>query len=236
MPPNFSGLSNQSGHNVNGQPYVKAISITSTPALSPDTYGRDEIIQGSVNFDQNVTAGDDAHAVLRIGTETNESRASYVSGNGTDTLVFEYTVRSEDSDDNGVDAHVPAGQDIRATGTEIAYQHNPGGVIPTMGDNPDHKLEGSRSIPDETAPTVSSISITSDPGDDDTYGLGDAIEVKVFFSEDVTVTGVPHWSWTSTGPPGPRTTAAAAGLQWSSATRWRWMRATRTASPSTPIS
>ena len=192
VPPNFTGLSNQAGHQLDGRPYPKAISITSTPTLSPDTYGGGEVIQVTVNFGQNVTASDDAYAVLRIGTETNESRAEYVSGNGTDTLVFEYMVRSQDSDDNGVDAHVPAGQDIKATGTETAYQANPGGVIPTLGDNPDHKVEGTPTSPDNTAPTVSSISITSDPGDGDTYGLGDAVEVKVFFSEDVTVTGAPQ--------------------------------------------
>ena len=42
-----------------------------------------------------------------------------------------------------------------------------------------------------TAPTISSISITSDPGSDDTYGTGDVIEVTVTFSENVTVTGTP---------------------------------------------
>ena len=42
-------------------------------------------------------------------------------------------------------------------------------------------------IVDAVAPTVSSIAITSDPGDDDTYGTGDKIEVTVTFSEDVEV-------------------------------------------------
>ena len=40
------------------------------------------------------------------------------------------------------------------------------------------------------APTVSSIAITSDPGDDDTYVTGDEIEVTVTFSENVTVPDV----------------------------------------------
>ena len=55
---------------------------------------------------------------------------------------------------------------------------------------------------DTTAPTVSSIAITSNP-DDDTlmdgwtfdsgvYGIGDSIQVTVTFSEDVTVTGGPQ--------------------------------------------
>ena len=42
-------------------------------------------------------------------------------------------------------------------------------------------------IVDAVAPTVSSIAITSDPGDDDTYGTGDKIEVTVTFSENMSI-------------------------------------------------
>ena len=38
---------------------------------------------------------------------------------------------------------------------------------------------------DAVLPTISSVAITSDPGDDDTYGTGDKIEVTVTFSENV---------------------------------------------------
>ena len=40
---------------------------------------------------------------------------------------------------------------------------------------------------DAVAPTVSSIAITSDPGDDDAYGTGDQIEVTVTFSENMSL-------------------------------------------------
>ncbi|MDE0601988.1 MAG: hypothetical protein OXI56_09390 [bacterium] len=48
---------------------------------------------------------------------------------------------------------------------------------------------------DSTAPSVVDVAITSDPGDDLTYGLDDEIEVSVTFSEAVTVDtagGVPR--------------------------------------------
>ena len=52
---------------------------------------------------------------------------------------------------------------------------------------------------DSTVPTVSSIAITSNTGDDDSefdddgvYGIDDSIEVTVTFSEDVIVTGAPQ--------------------------------------------
>ena len=42
------------------------------------------------------------------------------------------------------------------------------------------------------APTITGVAITSDPGDDDTYGLGDSITVSVTFSEFVGVRGTPQ--------------------------------------------
>ena len=47
-------------------------------------------------------------------------------------------------------------------------------------------------VVDSTAPTVSTVAVTSDAGSDDTYGTGEAIEVTVTFSEAVTVTGSPQ--------------------------------------------
>ena len=43
-----------------------------------------------------------------------------------------------------------------------------------------------------TTPTVSTVAVTSDPGTDDTYALGDTIEVGLTFGEAVYVTGDPY--------------------------------------------
>ena len=43
-----------------------------------------------------------------------------------------------------------------------------------------------------STPTVSTVGVTSDPGTDDTYAMGDAIEVGLTFSEAVTATGAPY--------------------------------------------
>lgn len=42
---------------------------------------------------------------------------------------------------------------------------------------------------DEVAPTITSVAITSNPGDDNTYGAGDHIDVTVTFSEEVYIRG-----------------------------------------------
>ena len=56
-----------------------------------------------------------------------------------------------------------------------------------------------QNLGDTTSPTISSIAITSDTGDDEVYldhdgvyGIGNKIEVTVTFDEDVTVTGAPQ--------------------------------------------
>ena len=43
-------------------------------------------------------------------------------------------------------------------------------------------------------PTVTGVEVVSDPGDDDTYLLGDTIQIRATFSEPVTVTGSPRLS------------------------------------------
>ena len=42
------------------------------------------------------------------------------------------------------------------------------------------------------APVVSSVDVSSSPGDDDTYAIGDVIQVTVTFDQAVTVTGAPR--------------------------------------------
>ena len=61
-----------------------------------------------------------------------------------------------------------------------------------MGEDPDHKVNGQLAPPDVTAPTISDVALTSNPGDDDTYVAGDTVQATVTFSEDVSVTGAPQ--------------------------------------------
>ena len=43
-----------------------------------------------------------------------------------------------------------------------------------------------------TVPTIESVAVTSDPGGDGGYAIGDEIQVGLTFSEAVTVTGAPQ--------------------------------------------
>ena len=187
VPPDFSGLSDQSGHKVNGQPYQKAISITSIPEARTDTYGLDEIIRVSASFDQNVDADEMTHAWVAM--DSGAGMAVYSSGSGTDTLKFEYKVQSFNHDDNGISVKLGEGLNIKASGTQIDYESGPGAPAPALLNQSGHKVEGSL---DRKAPAISSLVVISDPGEDNTYGAGDEIEVRATFSEDVRVTRRPQ--------------------------------------------
>ena len=65
---------------------------------------------------------------------------------------------------------------------------------------------------------ITEIDLTSDPGDDDTYAIGDAIEATVTFSGAVTVTDTPQMALDVGGAArrGRRTTRAAAARRTSS--------------------
>ena len=63
-----------------------------------------------------------------------------------------------------------------------------------------HKVDWQLSAPEPTrtpkktptptpTPTVSAVAVSSDAGDDDTYVLGDVIQIRLTFSEPVDVTG-----------------------------------------------
>ena len=97
-------------------------------------------------------------------------------------LAYEYTVVKGDLDLDGVS--IPAnsmslnGGTIKdAAGNDAVLTHSAAGADSSI-------------VVDAVPATISSIAITSDPGSDNTYGVGDSIEVKVTFSESVRV---PQW-------------------------------------------
>ena len=73
-----------------------------------------------------------------------------------------------------------------AAGQTVAVSYAPGDspVVAPFTDRP--------AANDTTAPAVTAVSVVSDPGDDDTYGLNDVIRIRVTFSEAVDVTGAPR--------------------------------------------
>ena len=89
------------GSGVNGEstpPAVKQVALTSSPARG-DTYALGETVEVVVGFDGAVTATGTPQVALTIGTQT---RHATLSGWGSHSLYFSYTVQEEDRDEDGI--------------------------------------------------------------------------------------------------------------------------------------
>ncbi|MDE0453574.1 MAG: hypothetical protein OXI90_17640 [Gammaproteobacteria bacterium] len=165
-----------------------------------DTYARGESIEIAVRFDERVTVTHDRELKLElmIGTATSPRQGALVSGDGTDTLVFRYTVQDGDFGDSitGIDL---TGGEVRDL---AGNPHVPGGI----DDLDDIKVDG-------VSPPSATVGVVSDAGDD-YYVAGDRIEMEVEFSEVVRVSGRPvllvTFVWDDAGKRhGPRTRRAS---------------------------
>ena len=162
-------------------PTVSSVAITSDPGEDAN-YESGDSIQVTVSFSEGVTVTGTPQLALDIGGDA--KTADYESGDG-DAVVFTYMVAVGDMDDDGIaiganTLSLPSGVTIRDhDGNDADLTHD------AVAADPDHRV-------DAVAPTVSTITITSDPGEDATYEAGDTIRVKVAFSEGVTVTGTPQ--------------------------------------------
>ena len=170
-------------------PTITAVTVTSTPVLETDTYGAGETIEISVTFSEAVSATPATDFVLNA---AGAKRAPLVSGSGTETLVFGYTVAPGDEDTNGIWI---GDQDRTLVGNRDGEPQN--GAITSVanaaaadldhsepGTQSGHKVDGTRSI--------RSVEVTSTPRQpNNTYGEGETIEFTVTFTAAVDAAGTP---------------------------------------------
>ncbi len=172
------------GSDVITPPRVQALSFDSTPARG-DTYALGETVEVVVEFDGAVETTGEPQVALNIGTET---RYAALRGWGNQTLYFEYTVQEGDRDEDGISIAADAlsldgGTITAADGTTAAdLRHD--AVAAQRGS----KVDGSLVTP----PGVRGIYFVSSSARDDTYELGETIEVLVEFDRAMTVTGSPQ--------------------------------------------
>jgi hypothetical protein len=193
----YSGFWNEDLHKVNGMtgsipPKVTGLSVTSDPGSDQHYVAGDEI-QVTVQFDEDltITQPDPTESevegiVLTLGIGDRPVLAQYDSDEGTDSqLVFSYTVRNQAEDTDGIEIKANAvkagtGSTIRdSDGNDAVLTHD--AVTAGVG----HRVDAVR-------PTVSQAAMHTFPKANNTYSLGEQIEVKLVFSEDVTVTGSPQ--------------------------------------------
>ena len=154
------------------QPTIHSVTLTS---VGP--YGTWDNITVQATASTPVTVTGSPTVTIVIGNK--EKRASYQSGSGSASLVFQYTVSSSDGDDpNGVSvkANSLTGGKIKDTGDNTLNPNHP--ALPDQGLT--HQV-------DTTAPQVSSLAFTSTGP----YSVGSNVQVTATTSEAVTVTGSP---------------------------------------------
>ena len=183
--PDYPGLSVQSGHKVDGRPWIDHVEIVSSPA-SDSGYKVGENIDVDVTFTSPVDVVNDNIAASLWFGETNGDEGSvrrgapYQDGSGTDTLRFSYQVKTGDHDSNGL--HVGAKTStgfgagrIKAAGTDIDAVHFFAGV------NSSQKVDGKV--------RVVMIEVDSEPKSEDTYRAGETFEIGMKFNQPVEVEG-----------------------------------------------
>ncbi|CAH9056592.1 hypothetical protein PSECIP111951_01492 [Pseudoalteromonas holothuriae] len=161
-------------------PVVSSVSSTTTNGL----YKVGDSIVVTVTFDDAVTVT--GTPTLTLETGANDRAASYVSGSGSTTLNFSYTVQSNDVSSDLAYVSTSA---LALAGGSISDSAGNNASLALATPGATNSLSASKALViDGVVPTVSSVSSFTANG---TYKVGDSLTITVTFSENVTVTGTP---------------------------------------------
>ena len=193
-----SAMAAQSGHKVDGvRPTITSVYFIGSTSGQDDVHTSGEWFPAGVSFSENIFVGGYPGPQLKLNLEGTTKHADFSGayppcdegicafgpgGRQGTRVSFDYRIVKGDLDLDGVainaNSVVLNGGSIRdGAGNDAVLTHN---AVP----------ENSNYIVDAVPATVKSVAITSDPGTDNTYGVGDTIDVTVTFSESVRV---PRW-------------------------------------------
>ncbi|MDE0690609.1 MAG: Ig-like domain-containing protein [Gammaproteobacteria bacterium] len=162
---------------------VAAVIVGAAPASDPgedETYITGDMIEVAVMFSKPVMATGSPTLTLTVG---DQPRTAMLTGGSENMLVFAYMVQAGDLDENGVSA---AANSLELNDGTIADVNGLGAMLthPAVPDLPGHKV-------DAVAAAIAAAAPLSDPGEDNTYMVGDVIAVGITFSKPVHVAGTP---------------------------------------------
>ena len=185
-----SGIEIRVAGGVESDPEVEAVALNA-PVVG-DTYERGETVEATVTFDRVVDVVGTPQLALRIGTNTRQ--ANYARGTGTDSLVFSYKLVRADVDADGISIAANA---LTLNGGTIRLMQRTRNAVLGLGDHAiadsgDHKVDGTRL----TRPRVDAVFFRRAPANDETYRLGERIDLSVDFDRPVAVTGAPRLALT----------------------------------------
>ena len=163
-------------------PTATSVRFESSPA-SGDRYGRGDVIQVAVRFDEPVTVTGTPQLALAIGSATR--RAAFSSAE-QEYVRFRYTVQEQDRDRDGIGV-AAAGLSLNG-GTIVDDAGNPAQLdLAAAAIGSGDPVDGS----EKTETVATRAAVTSRPHRGDTYGRGESVDVEVQFNKQVTVTGRP---------------------------------------------
>jgi hypothetical protein len=124
---------------------------------------------------------------LTLETGTTDRAIDYVSGTGTTTLTFAYTVQVGE---NSTDLDYVATTSLSLNGGTIKNGGGNDAVLTLAVPGAIHSLGANKAlVVDTTPPVVSGVTSSTADG---SYHVGDTISIQVDFGENVTVTGTPQ--------------------------------------------
>ncbi len=142
------------------------------------SYKAGDVISIQVNFSENVTVTGTPQLILETGAT--DAVVNYVSGSGTGSLTFTYTVASP---------HTSSDLDANSLGLNGGTINDAAGNAATLTLAGTTLATNKNLVVDTTVPTITSVNSSTANG---TYKIGDIISIQVNFSENVTVTGTPQ--------------------------------------------
>ena len=177
---------------------VSAVALVSTPTVDADgdgtndTYKPGDTVRARVTFNSAVDVTGSPVLKLQFAESSGEKTMTFDtarSRTNTTTLEFTYTVAAGNLSTQGIafladklsvgpGASILGAQAGQLSGTAVDLS------FAKVDHDPGHKVDG---VKPRLAAT-NTISVTSSPGTDGTYGIGDVIDVTVRFNEAVTVT------------------------------------------------
>src|SRR5262249_17239504 len=119
---------------------------------------------------------------------------SYVSGSGSNTLLFNYSVIAGN---NSVDLAYPNITSLALNGGTIKDGVNNATLTLPATPGAGSLVTNKDIVIDGVAPTVTNVTSTAADG---SYGIGSLIPITVTFSEAVNVTGTPQLALSTTSP------------------------------------
>jgi hypothetical protein len=159
---------------------VRPVVLSVTSPNPGGAYG----INASITIDLNLSKAVNVYTVPTLQL-SNGATATYVSGTGSSTLTFEYIVQMGDADTAGLDIASSSAL-VMAAGDLLDNNYNElDPVLPTPGSAT--SLTGTNALAvDGTPPVVLDVTSTMPDG---VYGAGSAIDIRVRFSESLTLGG-----------------------------------------------